>query len=82
MFKHVFHRRIFISFLSQGSVQRDVRWVESRVKKSLYITDLFFKFNGMHSGEEHKTGFSVLTTIELNILVEFTKFCKRRIQYI
>jgi hypothetical protein len=52
------------------------------LKKSVYITDLFFKFNGMPSGEEHKTGFSVLTTIELNILVEITKSCKQQIPHI
>jgi hypothetical protein len=40
------------------------------------------KFKGTPSQEEHKIGFSVLTTIELNLPVEFTKFCKRRAPYI
>jgi hypothetical protein len=39
-------------------------------------------FKGTPSREEHKIGFSVLTTIELNLPVEFTKFCKRRAPYI
>jgi hypothetical protein len=42
----------------------------------------FLNFKGTPSREEHKTGFSVLTTIELNLLVEFTRFCKRRPPYI
>jgi hypothetical protein len=39
-------------------------------------------FKGTPSREEHKIGFSVLTTIELNLPVEFIKFCKRRAPYI
>jgi hypothetical protein len=41
----------------------------------------FLNFKGTPSREEHKTGFSVLTTNELNLLAEFTKSCKRRPPY-
>jgi hypothetical protein len=33
----------------------------------------YFYFKGTPSLEKNKTGFSVLTTIELNLPVEFTK---------
>jgi hypothetical protein len=37
----------------------------------------FLNFNGTPSREEQKTGFSVFTTIELNLLAEVTKSCKQ-----
>jgi hypothetical protein len=36
----------------------------------------FMNFKETSSQEGHKTGFSALTTIELNLLAEFTKSCK------
>jgi hypothetical protein len=49
----------------------------------LHCRQVFYlNFKGTPSREEHKIGFSVLTTIELNLPVEFTKFCKRRTPYI
>ncbi len=42
----------------------------------------FVSFKGTPSPEEHKTVVSVLTTIELNLPVEFTKFRKRQPLYI
>jgi hypothetical protein len=41
----------------------------------------FLNFKGIPSREEPKTSFSVLTTIELNLLVEFTKLGTRRVPY-
>jgi hypothetical protein len=41
----------------------------------------FSNFKGTPSWEKHKIGFSILTTIELNLLVEFPKFCKQRPLY-
>ncbi len=57
-------------------VQRDLTGVETRLKRSVLMNYI------VASREEHKTGFSILTTIELNLLVEFTKFCKRQPPYI
>jgi hypothetical protein len=44
-----------------------------RAEKLFYRKDLFSKFKGSSSREEHKTDFSVLPTIELNLQVELTK---------
>ncbi len=41
----------------------------------------FFNFKETPSREEHKTCFSVLTTIELNLMAEFTKSCEQRSPY-
>jgi hypothetical protein len=47
-----------------------------------YITGKIFLFKGSPSREGHETGFSVLTTIELCLPVEFTKPWKQRTVYI
>jgi hypothetical protein len=39
---------------------------------------LLFQNKGIPSRKKHKTGFSVLTTIELNLPDELTKSCKQR----
>jgi hypothetical protein len=41
-------------------------------EKLNYREDFFMKFKGTLSREEHKTGISCFTTIEMNLLVEFT----------
>ncbi len=41
-------------------------------EKLYYRKDLFLKLKGTPSHEEQKTGFSVFTTIEINLLIEFT----------
>jgi hypothetical protein len=71
----------------KGIVQRDLTGVETRLKRSVLMNlivakSAFLNFKGTPSREEHKTGFSVLTTTELNLPVEFTEFCKRRPPYI
>jgi hypothetical protein len=40
--------------------------------KNRYWKNFFFKFKGTVSREEYETGFNVYTTIEMNLLVEFT----------
>jgi hypothetical protein len=47
-----------------------------------YITGKIFLFKGSPSREGHETDFSVLTTIELCLPVEFTKPWKQRTVYI
>jgi hypothetical protein len=58
----------------KGSLHRDVRGAKGGLKKILadrlcFQKDLFIKFKGTPSREEHKTSFSVLTNIELKFLV-------------
>jgi hypothetical protein len=65
---------IFLQF--KGITQRDVRGVESWLKRSVLINCLvvlvnFFKLKDTPA-REVKIGFSVLTIIELNLPVEFT----------
>ncbi len=71
----------------KGIVQRDARGVESRLKRSALMNYLvalvyFFKLKEHSCERSKRTVFSVLTTIELNLLVEFTILCKRRAPYI
>jgi hypothetical protein len=60
-----------------GTVQRDLTGVESRLKRSALINYLVALVNFFNSKEHScerskKNSFSVLTTIELNLPVEFT----------
>ncbi len=79
------HFHVYYKSYIKGIVQRDLTGVETRLKKSVLLSysvgKFFFNFKGTPSWEKHKTGFSVLTTIELNLLVEFTKSCKLRPPY-
>jgi hypothetical protein len=69
----------------KGIVQRDLTGVETRLKRSALVNYIVAKFAFLilkeHYHEGHKTGFSILTTIELNLQAEFTKSCKRRPSY-
>jgi hypothetical protein len=60
----------------KGIVQRDVRGVESRLKQSLdnYLVAFvyFLKIKRTPLREKLETGFSIVTTIELNLPVECT----------
>ncbi len=68
-----------IKRILKGIVQRDLTEVETRLKRfvlmKLIVAKFDLNFKGTPSREEHKTGFSVLTTIQLNLPLEFTKFC-------
>ncbi len=70
---HHLARSINPFYCLKGSVQRDVTWVNVDIglKKSV-LEKFFFNFKGTVSREEYKTGFNVYTTIEMNLLVEFT----------
>ncbi len=69
---------LIVLLLIWTSVQRDVTGIGIRLKQSVLINfmyyrkDFFFIFKGSPSRKERKTCFSVLTTIELNLPVEFT----------
>jgi hypothetical protein len=57
----------------KGIVHRDLTGVETRLKRSALMNYNVAKFailifKGTLSREEHRTDFSVLTTIELNLL--------------
>jgi hypothetical protein len=65
----------------KGIVQQELTGVENkaptmRTDKLSCRKYLLFQNKGTPSRKEHKTGFSVLTTIDLNLLDEFTKSCK------
>ncbi len=64
-------------------VLRALIGVEIRLKQSVQINYIVAKFYFLNfkGGEEDKTGFSVLTTMELNLPVEITESCKRRVPY-
>ncbi len=51
--------------------------IRTEKKKNYSWKDLFLKVKGTSSGEESKIGSRVITTIELNLPVEFTKTCKQ-----
>ncbi len=73
----------YLSYL-KGIVKWDLTGVETRLKHSVLLSYSVGKFSFwilIFSWEKYKTGFSVLTTIEFNLPVEFTKSCKRRPPY-
>ncbi len=52
------------SYGNKGIVQRDLTWVETRLKRSVLMNYIcrqvcFLNFKGTPSREEHKIGFSV-----------------------
>jgi hypothetical protein len=66
----------------KGIVQRDLTGVKTQAQTistdKLSCRPCFdLNFNGTPHREKLKTGFSVVTTIELKLLVKLTKSCKR-----
>jgi hypothetical protein len=63
-------------YVLQGCFQRDVTGVEIELKISVLKNNttgkIFLKFKGTPSQAEHKTGFSLFTTIEMNLPVKLT----------
>jgi hypothetical protein len=76
----------FAKKLLRGVVRGDLTWGQNKAQMIhidvLYCRQVcFLNFKGTPSREEHKTGFSVLRTFELNLLAEFAKSCKVRPPY-
>jgi hypothetical protein len=74
----ILYLKVLSSEISQGLKQAQTIRIDELDCRQV----CFFNFTGTPSQEKHKTGFSILKTIELNLLVEFTKFCKRLPPYI
>jgi hypothetical protein len=69
-------KTIKCKFVSNYKQIPDIETMHFVPERTLLERYLYFKLKGMSSREEKKNGFSVLTTNELNLLVEHTKSCK------